>query len=200
LFGRGTTQDRPEKAQLAPRPNPERGVDVFVMLRCGVWILFVLGLAWAAGLLSLSAYADEAVGADAAGANLIVRDVADLLVAGCDREIVQARLVGGPALSPADGGRSTTPPLFKARPLDPSVGIFDPACIAAVLDLAPDRGEVEWQNDMGGPWYRLTAVKSFVDASGKFCRVFAAAAGLGSDGWLRYGMACRAPGGWTMVR
>ena len=164
-------------------------------LRSGLLIVLALFVAWVTGLLSLSAYADEASDAGDAPPNTL-NDL-DLLRTGCDREVVQARLIGTQALSPSE---AELPPELTARPLDLAARIFDPACISAVLDLAPDGGEVGWQADQGGRWYRLTPVKSFVDSTGQFCRVFTAAAGLRDDGWQRYGIACRASGGWTMVR
>lgn len=88
------------------------------------------------------------------------------------------------------------------RPLNGLVGAqighsmdpVDQACVARILEYAPDRTAVRWYGapkvDYGGPAYAITPLRTF-ERDGKFCREYQALATIGGHDEQSYGTACR---------
>lgn len=71
---------------------------------------------------------------------------------------------------------------------------IDQACVARVLEFAPDRAPVRWYGaprmDYGGAAFAITPLRTF-ERDGQFCRDYQAIATVGGQDEQIYGTACR---------
>ena len=99
----------------------------------------------------------------------------------CDRSLLARRSDGNPAA------------LIGAR-IGHSMDRIDQACVARILEFAPDRAAVRWfgapRMDYGGPAFAVTPLRTF-ERDGKFCREYQAVATIGGQDEQGYGIACR---------
>ncbi|WP_142849868.1 hypothetical protein [Telmatospirillum sp. J64-1] len=74
----------------------------------------------------------------------------------------------------------------------------DQACIAQVLDQAPDRHQIGWRN--GNALYAVRPVDSFRSDEGRECREYQTRAIISGAAYVLNGIACRSPDGlWRMM-
>lgn len=75
-----------------------------------------------------------------------------------------------------------------------SMDSVDQACVARILEYAPDRTAVRWYGapkvDYGGPAFAVTPLRTF-ERDGKFCREYQALATIRGHDEQSYGTACR---------
>lgn len=99
----------------------------------------------------------------------------------CDRGSLARRMVPG-------GGT-----LVGAR-IGSSMDQIDQACVARILEYAPDRAAVRWYGaakmDYGGPAFAITPLRTF-ERNGQFCRDYQAIATIAGQDEQSYGTACR---------
>ena len=88
---------------------------------------------------------------------------------------------------------AATVPLVGAR-IGHNMDLADQACVAGVLEFAPDRAPVRWfgaaRNDYGGAAFAVTPLRTF-ERDGRFCREYVALATIGGQDEQSYGIACR---------
>ena len=99
----------------------------------------------------------------------------------CDRSSLARRAAPGSAA------------LVGAR-IGSSMDQVDQACVARVLEFAPDRAPVRWYGapkmDYGGPAFAVTPLRTF-ERNGQFCRDYQAIATIHGQDEQSYGTACR---------
>ncbi len=99
----------------------------------------------------------------------------------CDRAVLARRMEGSASA------------LVGAR-IGQSMDQVDQACVARILEFAPDRAAVRWYGapklDYGGPAFAITPLRTF-ERDGQFCREYQAAATIGGQDEQIYGTACR---------
>ncbi len=75
-----------------------------------------------------------------------------------------------------------------------SMDQIDQACVARILEFAPDRAAVRWYGaprlDYGGPAYAVTPLRTF-ERDGQFCREYQAMATIAGEDEQVYSTACR---------
>lgn len=84
-----------------------------------------------------------------------------------------------------------------------SMDQIDQACVARILEYAPDRSPVRWYGaakmDYGGPAFAITPLRTF-ERNGQFCREYQAMATIGGQDEQSYGTACRMTDGvWRLA-
>lgn len=93
----------------------------------------------------------------------------------------------------ARGAAGMSGALIGAR-IGHSMDQIDQACVARILEFAPDRAAVRWfgapRKDYGGPAFAVTPLRTF-ERDGKFCREYQALATIGGQDEQSFGMACR---------
>jgi surface antigen len=98
----------------------------------------------------------------------------------CDRGLLARNNAGGGSLIGAQIGRS--------------MDQIDQACVARILEFAPDRAAIRWfgapKMDYGGPAFAITPLRTF-ERDGKFCREYQALATIAGQDEQSYGTACR---------
>ncbi|MFN3399472.1 MAG: hypothetical protein ACK4Z4_03950 [Ferrovibrio sp.] len=99
----------------------------------------------------------------------------------CDRGSLSRRITPGiGALVGAKVGTSMDP--------------VDQACVARILEFAPDRAAVRWYGapklDYGGPAFAVTPLRTF-ERDGQYCRDYQAIATVSGEDEQIYGTACR---------
>ncbi len=71
---------------------------------------------------------------------------------------------------------------------------IDQACVARILEFAPDRTPVRWYGaprlDYGGPAFAVTPLRTF-ERDGQFCREYQATATVAGEDEQIYSTACR---------
>lgn len=99
----------------------------------------------------------------------------------CDRGSLARRIMPGSSV------------LVGAR-VGTSMDQIDQACVARVLEFAPDRVPVRWYGaprmDYGGAAFAITPLRTF-ERNGQFCRDYQAIATVGGEDEQIYGTACR---------
>lgn len=99
----------------------------------------------------------------------------------CDRSALARRLEGGSGA------------LVGAR-VGQSMDQVDQACVARILEFAPDRAPVRWYGapklEYGGPAFAVTPLRTF-ERDRQFCRDYQALATVGGQDEQIYGTACR---------
>lgn len=99
----------------------------------------------------------------------------------CDRGVLSRRIGGGAGS------------LVGAR-VGQSMDLIDQACVARVLEFAPDRAAVRWYGapkmDYGGAAFAVTPLRTF-ERDGQYCRDYQAVATVGGQDEQIYGTACR---------
>lgn len=76
----------------------------------------------------------------------------------------------------------------------------DQACVGQVLERVPDRQTIAWQHPGAGD-YRVTPMRTYKAASGRYCRDYQTRALIGGRWHTLTGTACRQPdGAWRIVR
>lgn len=99
----------------------------------------------------------------------------------CDRGSLARRITPGSSV------------LVGAR-VGTSMDQIDQACVARVLEFAPDRAPVRWYGapklDYGGAAFAITPLRTF-ERNGQFCRDYQAIATVGGEDEQIYGTACR---------
>jgi surface antigen len=99
----------------------------------------------------------------------------------CDRAVLARRMEGSAGA------------LVGAR-IGQSMDQVDQACVARILEFAPDRAAVRWYGaprlDYGGPAFAITPLRTF-ERDGQFCRDYQALATVGGQDEQIYGTACR---------
>lgn len=99
----------------------------------------------------------------------------------CDRGTLARRFTPGRA------------PLVGAG-VGSSMDQIDQACVARILEYAPDRAPVRWYGaanmDYGGPAFAITPLRTF-ERNGQFCRDYQVTATVGGQDEQSYGTACR---------
>lgn len=99
----------------------------------------------------------------------------------CDRGTLARRFTPGRA------------PLVGAG-VGSSMDQIDQACVARILEYAPDRAPVRWYGatkmDYGGPAFAITPLRTF-ERNGQFCRDYQVTATIGGLDEQSYGTACR---------
>lgn len=104
----------------------------------------------------------------------------------CDR----GRLARDAGRDGASLGRN----LLTGTQIGRSMDQIDQACVARILEFAPDRVAIRWYGaakaEYGGPAYAITPLRTF-EHDGKFCREYQALATIAGQDDRSYGMACR---------
>jgi len=113
----------------------------------------------------------------------------------CDRGLLGRRLGAGT-------GAPTGAALIGTR-VGTSMDQIDQACVARILEYAPDRTAIRWYGapkaDYGGPAYAVTPLRTF-ERDGQFCREYQALATIDGHDEQIYAVACRmADGMWQSV-
>jgi surface antigen len=124
----------------------------------------------------------------------------------CDRDRVGALLggvVGGIAgnrIGKGDGRTAATIAgtvigILVGRSIGRSMNEGDQLCTGQVLEHAPDRAPVYWQNPDNGIDYQVMPTNTFRDPDGRYCREYTTRAEVGGRTEQVYGRACRQPDG-----
>jgi surface antigen len=91
-----------------------------------------------------------------------------------------------------DGSFART--LLVGAQIGRSMDQIDQACVARILEYAPDRAAIRWygaaQLNYGGPAFAVTPLRTF-ERDGKFCREYQALATIAGHDEQSYGVACR---------
>jgi surface antigen len=99
----------------------------------------------------------------------------------CDRMSLARRVTPGTAALVSAG-------------IGASMDQIDQACVARILEFAPDRAAVRWfgaaKMDYGGAAFAVTPLRTF-ERNGQFCRDYQAVATIGGQDEQSYGTACR---------
>jgi surface antigen len=124
-------------------------------------------------------------------ANAILFPRVDLGV--CHREVLGS-LVGGGAQRPAIASGSGSGALVGGG-LGRAMDRLDHACVGQVLEHAPTGRAVAWRSPDRGAAFRVTAIRTYEAAAGRFCREFRTTATVAGRIQHVYGTACRQPDG-----
>lgn len=93
-------------------------------------------------------------------------------------------------------GRRITPGIgaLVGAKVGTSMDQIDQACVARILEFAPDRAAVRWYGapklDYGGPAFAVTPLRTF-ERDGQYCRDYQAVATVSGEDEQIYGTACR---------
>jgi surface antigen len=133
-----------------------------------------------------------------------------ILLGRCDRETLGAVLggvAGGVIGSQVGKGSNRTVATIGGAVIGVIVGgaigrsmdQVDQACIGQALEQAPVGQSVSWTNPDGGQ-YRVTPVRTYQAADGRYCREYQTFATIGGRQEQVYGTACRQPDGSWQVQ
>lgn len=133
----------------------------------------------------------------------------------CDRGLISSEFLGG-ALGGVAGGvggsrfgqgqgktaatiGGTLLGVMLGSSIGRSMDMADQGCVLAGLEHLPDQRAIAWDGADGTP-YRVTPVRSWESAPGRYCREYQATAQVGGRSQRIYGTACRQPdGSWEIV-
>lgn len=93
-------------------------------------------------------------------------------------------------------GRRMTPGVaaLVGAKVGTSMDQIDQACVARILEFAPDRAAVRWYGapklDYGGPAFAVTPLRTF-ERDGQYCRDYQAIATISGEDEQIYSTACR---------
>ena len=188
---------------------------------------FAVGIALAAPDLGAPAYADPPPWAPAHGYRGKHKhkhdrdddDVAYVVPYGidrghCDRGLVSSEVVGGVIGGAVGGvagaqfgkGKGKTAATIGGAIAGVLVGAavgrsmddVDQNCVGRILEHAPDRRQIRWENERGED-YAVVPLRTF-QTDGMYCREYQTAATIGGKVQHAYGTACRQPdGAWKIV-
>ncbi len=77
---------------------------------------------------------------------------------------------------------------------------LDQACVGQILEHAPPKQSVAWQNPDAGTRYKVTPLEPYSGEDGRYCREYYTTATVGGREQQIYGTACRqADGSWKLI-
>jgi surface antigen len=132
----------------------------------------------------------------------------------CDRGLVSSEVVGGVIGGAVGGvagaqfgkGKGKTAATIGGAIVGVLVGAsvgrsmdeVDQNCVGRILEHAPDRQRIKWENGRGED-YAVVPLRTYQD-NGTYCREYQTAATIGGKVQHVYGTACRQPdGAWKIV-
>ena len=133
-----------------------------------------------------------------------------ILAGTCNRDVIGAMIGGtaggyiGSTLGKGDGKLVTTAAgallgFIIGQNVGRSMDQVDVRCTGYVLEAAPDRQEVVWNNPVTGNEYAVTPTRTYM-SNDRYCREYTSRAIIGGRAENVYGRACRNPdGSWQIV-
>ncbi len=103
------------------------------------------------------------------------------LVRGSDRT---SAIIGGTLVGVLLGGA-----------LGRSLDALDQRCVGQILEHAPPREAIAWNNPDSGAAYQVTPVRTYQETDGRYCREYQTVIAIDGKPERSYGSACRQPDG-----